>query len=563
MKNHAIPGAGLCLVPVLAHLLAAPTPAQAPQQTPRELTGYLPANTPLVVDLFDGAAVVQKALRLLEPLPREVPGAARLALAGLPLFTKATTGLDLRDLLTVLTPGQALFAMYPAGGGASKPFPVLLTRVEEAGEVERVLRRIGKSTGNDLHTDLSDGVLTVSNTRAHVRRVLEFRGLRKSGAATLLARDEYRRGRAAMKPGASLRFYVDMKAVRKALGAEYEKGRGYWDKLPAFPRFVVGPLVRNLDVSDRIDARLDVTEDGFRLHGQTDGDLSQDPLGVERLMAAKGKARPLVLEPAGTLARVSLDRDLSELLGHPDRWLGDDGALGVKSFLSVADQILGGASMLKDLLPDIEMPMDFFVTATTPDEDADLPRITLPAFTLVFGLKEGARMGEKLLQRALRTITALTNVQRVRKQQPRIDVRSGRRDGLKFLRVRFGDWTGLGDPPIECGTSPTLLFAHGHGILSSTVDGAVRMAAALKSRSDREITGDVVRLHGLAIADVLAKNSPVLTMNRVLTEGGTIKEAKTFLSALIGVVRVLQFDASVRPRTGATGFEFGLRRVSR
>ncbi len=37
-------------------------------RSPRELSGYLPARAPLVVDLFDGAACVQNALALLDSL---------------------------------------------------------------------------------------------------------------------------------------------------------------------------------------------------------------------------------------------------------------------------------------------------------------------------------------------------------------------------------------------------------------------------------------------------------------------------------------------------------------
>ena len=114
-------------------------------------------------------------------------------------------------------------------------------------------------------------------------------------------------------------------------------------------------------------------------------------------------------------------------------------------------------------------------------EDADLPRIRLPSFTLVFALGDEDDVVEKLLNRAMGILVSITNVQRIQSKQTRIDVRTGGRDDYRFKYVRFGDWNASGDPPLEQGLSPTLLFAHGHGILASTIDGAVRMAETLKS----------------------------------------------------------------------------------
>ncbi len=534
-------------IPLALFLVTTVSSAQAP----RELSGYLPPITPVVVDLVDGAACVRTALDLVENLPKGIPPAARLFLMGLPVITKAATGMDVVDLLEVVTPSQAMFAMYPSGQGG-EPFPVLLSRVTETGEVRRLLRRVDK--GGNVHASVDAGVLTIADTRAHLRTVLQFR---KSGKPTLFRDEDYRRGRAEMKPGRSVRFYMNVEVLR----GKYAKAKSYWGQLDEGSRFLAGPIVRVFDLAKRVDGRLDITKTGFQLNGEANADLEQDPKQVGRLTAAGAKGRSIPVPPASALACVSLDRDIGELLHHPDRWLGEDGALGVKKSLSLADQLLGGASLLEDLLPNIDMPMTFFVTGSKPDEDADLPRIRLPSFTLVFALGDEDDVVEKLLNRAMGILVSITNVQRIQSKQTRIDVRTGGRDDYRFKYVRFGDWNASGDPPLEQGLSPTLLFAHGHGILASTIDGAVRMAETLKSGKTMKVMGDYIALRGAPIARVLADNLSVLVIDRVLKEGGTRKDSESFWKAVESVVRMLEFEGRVEPRTGSTRFSFGLTRV--
>ena len=71
------PARRILVLGLLFAALPAQTPVEKPAFSPRELSGYLPVKTPLVVDLFDGAVCVQNALALLEPLPRALPAEAR------------------------------------------------------------------------------------------------------------------------------------------------------------------------------------------------------------------------------------------------------------------------------------------------------------------------------------------------------------------------------------------------------------------------------------------------------------------------------------------------------
>jgi hypothetical protein len=94
--------------------------------------------------------------------------------------------------------------------------------------------------------------------------------------------------------------------------------------------------------------------------------------------------------------------------------------------------------------------------------------------------------------------------------------------------------------PTECELSPTLAFAHGHAILSSTEDGARRVAAALTRRPDR-VAGDLVRLRGAAIADYLQRNRGVLALGRVLDTGASVRRARQDVDAIAAIVGALDW----------------------
>jgi hypothetical protein len=340
----------------------------------------------------------------------------------------------------------------------------------------------------------------------------------------------------------------------------YLKGATLWERIDEGARILFGPVVRPFDLASRLNGRLEILGDGLALRFRVDADLAQDPREVGRLLASGSELRGRSAMPRGTIACVSLDRDFGPLLESPDRWLSEDGALGAKNFTSVVDQLLGGASLLGDLLPQIEMPLDLFVTASTPDDADDQPRIRLPAFTLVFGV-HGKAM-QKHLNRVMTTLAAITSAQRVRDKKVPLFVRRGRRDGFKFQHVRFGDWNEPGEPPTEHGLSPTVLFAHGHCVIGSTEDGAMRVAQALGEPGE-QIDGDRAVVKGEALADLIRQNASVLTMDRVLKEGETVVTARRFVHVLAAIVRLLELRATVKRPTGATSYELELRRVER
>ena len=551
MKDHHGPTAA-CFKALAVALLAMPAAAQQ-DPTARELTAYLPSHTPLVLDLYDGAANVKALLGLLEPLPRQLPPEARLAVQALPTLVKAKTGMTLEDLLTVIAPGQVLAALFP---DEVKPFGVLISRIEEPKEIWRVVKRLGV----ELPIHIQNGILTLSNNRDNLLKVLRFRS---SGKPTLLQNQRYTKARAELKPGNSVRAYLDLRYLRKI------QRRGFFERVPGGARLFAGPIAHVLDTATRVDGRLDVLADGIALTGRFDGSamaVGDRPVPVASLLRHGAKERQLPPEPLGTMAALSLDRDLQGFFKNADRLLDEDSATGVKKFLSTANQFLGSLDFTDGLLPALDFPGAIFVTDTAPEAPEEQPRIKFPAFTLAVPVvAEAERKVKRALGRALQTIGFIvTNQRRQSKRDPvQVRVRNEKRGEYRYQYLAYGDWDGPGQPPMDLNFGVTLLFAHGHLILSSTRDGAVRAAKAMKSAEGKSVRGDYLLLTGEGLAQYATMNLEVLALDRVLKEGGTLRQANQFWHGAAAVLRILEAEINVAPGQQDTSFTVSLRRVSR
>lgn len=541
---------------------AAPAAPQDTQQrpTPRELTAYLPADTPLVVDLHDGEACVRALWSLAEPLPRGLPQPAAAVMRALPLLVKGKTGMTPEDLLTVFAPGQVIAAYFPAGPDGQEPFPVVMSRVDDPEEIRRVVKRLGVK----LPIHIQDRILTLSNTRRNLERALRFR---REGKASLLQDRRYIEGRAELKPGRSVRFYLNLDYVRRI------RQRGFFEALPSPVRLLAGPLAHVLDTASRLDGRLDFLPDGVALSGHVDASPSggaKDGPPVASLLRHGTNERRVPPAPEGTVASLYLDRDLEAFFKNADRLLDEDAATNVKKFLTGANQVLGSLDFTEGLLPALELPGAIFVTDTAPEYGEAQPRVKLPAFTLVARMTgHEERAAKRALVRALGAIGFIaTNARLQNKQYPvQLRMRTQTRDRYQLQYLTYGDWDGPGRPPTDLNFGITLLFAHGHLILSSTRDGAVRAATAINAlpaeSAGRAVRGDYLRVTGAGVARYFHENLGILALDRVLKEGGTLQQANQFWDGAIAVLGALEAEVNVAPGQGDTGFRLSLRRVSR
>ncbi len=89
------------------------------------------------------------------------------------------------------------------------------------------------------------------------------------------------------------------------------------------------------------------------------------------------------------------------------------------------------------------------------------------------------------------------------------------------------------------------------------------MAVALKRGETVPLVGDYLALRGTAIAEYVRANLGVLSMDRVLKEGGSRRAAQGFVDGLAAVAEALELDARIRPVGDVTEVEVRLRRTKR
>ena len=474
-----------------------------------------------VLTLQDGPATLGALGRALGPVPVGLPLEIRTGMGLAWLGLRARLGRTHDELVNLIVPGPAVLAVVVRDG---RQVPLFTSRVLEPAAVSSLLEDFP-----DIPGVLHGEVLAVGPEA----RALDF----------LLP--------ALSDPGAEpgLRIHVDLQSLR-ALGGI---GAGSISRgLDGGSRFLFGPWVRIWERAGALDGEVLATELGVELRVRLDATIAGDPW---QELSARGDAPRLApAPPVGTVAFVSLDRQLLGLFGNLSQMLSEEDVASAQSFLSGVEQIMGGASFVEDVLGSLAEPMHVYVLDSQEHlPPGEQPRIRLPSFALVAELRDASRTTLKnILERAARFLLLVTNAQRAMDGQAPFRLRRETGDGFAGLVAEPMEWRGPGSPPTEHGLSPTLLFAHGHVVLASTRGGAMSILESLSRRRTVQLVGDHLEVRGPALARVLRRNQSVLQMGRVLDEGETLAESKRFWQT---VNAVLDAFPSIRLEVRSDGSE--------
>jgi hypothetical protein len=524
------------LLCVLATFVAVPLPAQGSRPVPapagRDLRRLVPADARLVASTPSGTALWNGLESLVFPLPGELGqrlgpkvGAGKLALA-------AALGTSLEAALELLAVGQVVLAFVPTASGDS---PLALARVGD-GDHAAVTSLLDKA-GKGAHARIEGGVLRVAAKPEALERVRRV----EAGAE----RSWFESGAVDLESAADLRpagatVTLDLEALRQA--APGQPGLGA--RLDAGGRFLLGPIAAQLDAARFLTAHVRVGRTGISALATTVGSEPGDSDPVRALLPARPAS--VVPLPADGIAAMTLARSLHGLFTHLDTLLSEEDAAKAKSSLSIADALLGGRSLVRDLLPALG-PISLYVLPEpgAPGEPgAPRPTLRLPGLALCAEVTtERAKGMLKTLFANLATIQAAERTQQGKlPYTPRLEEERGYR--MQTLAIE--GWEGTGASPVEVGLSPTLLLAHGHAILASTSACALRLAEehALARSSPG---GDAIVVHGKALAALADLNARPIALGRMLDEGEGPDEAAWFAKALGDALRAVEsFRISVQ-----------------
>lgn len=355
---------------------------------------------------------------------------------------------------------------------------------------------------------------------------------------------------------AAVALHVDLAALRALPAA-----RPLLAGLDGGGRFLLGPLAAAIDAAER--ARLDLDGgEALRLRvllpaGHGGGVWS-------RLSPSGGAPRAAVAAPAGALATVALDRSVHALFADLQAFLRESDVLAAQGFLSIADQIDGAAtSFVDDLLAGLRQPWTLHLLPVPPDDAAGeraAPRLQLPGFALVAPSDDPAV--ETILRRMAQLFVVIANAERAQAGKKPFVLRPERGDHGNGFVAELLPWRGPGDPPVEYGLSPTLLFGHGHVVVGSTRAAASAMLAQAANGTTVAVQGDRIALHGPALAAAVAASRSPLVVARMLDEGEARSAAERFWDSFIALAAAVALELTARVDADRTEVVLTVRRQS-
>ncbi|HEX5052774.1 MAG TPA: hypothetical protein VFZ65_13440 [Planctomycetota bacterium] len=325
---------------------------------------------------------------------------------------------------------------------------------------------------------------------------------------------------------ALVRGVCDLVSLRRLLGAKAPD----LERLDGPARFVLSPFVHALAAGDWLQFGVAAGEQ-IVVEARADASVRAAPFGG--LLAHGAHAAPPPIDTG--LAYASLDRSFRSLLRDPGRFLPATDVLAVQGFLSIADALDGAqSSFVDDLLGGLDEPAALYVLPAAAG-DGDGPPLVLPGIAIAARIADAAV--ERILFRFAQVLSTIVNAERAQKGLRPFLMRRRHDETGDGLVAEPRPWRGPGRPPIDSGLSPTLWCGQGWAVLSTTEDAAVRVLAHLAQAgpAGAPARGDVLALHGPAIAAALTQNRAALQLARMLDEGETAAAAERFFDAAIAV----------------------------
>lgn len=269
----------------------------------------------------------------------------------------------------------------------------------------------------------------------------------------------------------------------------------------------------------------------------------------EYFFGPSGQGRgPAIPELNDTLFTLSTHRDFSEM------WLraGDLFNADINDGFAKADATLttffAGRDFGEDILGGFKSEAAFIATRQDFSTVTPTPTIKLPAFALIFELKQPEKMTRDL-RRNFQNLIGFLNVVGAMNGQSQLEMDMERIDeDVQLVTSEYvpeEDEVDSTDAKILYNFSPSIGFSGERFVVASTADMARKLAVVPRPdpASIADNTHAVLRANTLR--DVLADNQEQLIAQNMLEDGNTREEAEAIIDLLLQVVSYFE-DASLR-----------------
>ena len=368
------------------------------------------------------------------------------------------------------------------------------------------------------------------------------------GQATLARNEHFQAARKSVKGEPSAWAFANVAALREA-GAAKDLFRAQSDNI--LVELLFGGLQSNLQETPYAGASLFVGQQQVRLGLSVPHDPDWIPEEREYFFGPAGKgAAPAIILPAHGLFSLVTYRDIGRM------WLraGDLFGEGVNDELAKADSnlstLFAGKDFGEDILSAFGPEIQIVVSRTDFADVLPQPAIKLPAFAMVFRLKDADTMRNEL-RRIFQSLIGFLNVVGAMNGQPQLDLDMERHGDQQLVISRFvpePDEQKSREARINFNFSPTVAFVRDQFVISSTHGLARKLADLLASAESNRSQEDVNTLAQADLAElrnVLSDNRNQLVAQNMLTEGNTKEEAERQIDTLLSVAGMFR-DVSLK-----------------
>jgi hypothetical protein len=224
--------------------------------------------------------------------------------------------------------------------------------------------------------------------------------------------------------------------------------------------------------------------------------------------------------------------------------------------------LFAGKDFGEDILGALGPVMQLVAAEQTFPDESTAPIVKLPAFALVFTLRD-PDVSRRELRRTFQSLIGFTNIVGAMSGQPQLELDMASGEGFDLVVARYVPPANR-DPqaplPIQFNFSPTVAFSGARFILAST-EGLARQLAAAPSPPPGEAAAGVntsLHLNFGALRRILAANRSHLITQNMLQEGHSREEAERQVSLGLALLDHL-LDFTLKLRQSEHSWELDLR----
>ncbi|WP_435007358.1 hypothetical protein P12x_004680 [Tundrisphaera lichenicola] len=263
---------------------------------------------------------------------------------------------------------------------------------------------------------------------------------------------------------------------------------------------------------------------------------------LRRYLPSEGKGASTPLAVKGSIASVSLWRDLSSLWEVRSDLFPPEVVQGFAQLDTVAGTFFGGRDFGTDVLGALGSNWRLVIASQDTSDFDPMPADKLPAFALIADLKPDDPDFAIRLKSAFQSIIGLINLGAAESKAPPLMLGSETIDGVavatsKFLKPKVVEPT----EPVHTrhNFTPSAAQVGDHFILSSSLGLVRNLIPALKNPTEPTGATVLIEADGAELAGLVAANRPKLVMQNMLEQGNDKPKAESEIDFLARALKTL------------------------